>query len=193
MKKGTVFLVALFAAAITHAAIYIEWEITGGPPNSYPIIKNHDGGAFEDGWEIYLILSGNKDSITTAIENGSSVADVKALTLDYALLSSLGLPDGSRPQEATSPLFVNNTLYDFTIFLFNEEYTGNPGSSGWYYFSETRSGFVYDEAPGTVTFGWVDFPNGTWLPYAFPIPEPTAMALLALGVAAVGLRRRFRK
>jgi len=44
--------------------------------------------------------------------------------------------------------------------------------------------------------------NGSWdpglyiNPSQFPggvIPEPTAMALLALGAAAVGLRRRFRK
>jgi len=34
--------------------------------------------------------------------------------------------------------------------------------------------------------------NGAWYNYTV-IPEPTAMALLALGAAAVGLRRRFRK
>lgn len=35
--------------------------------------------------------------------------------------------------------------------------------------------------PTTDNYGWE------------PIPEPTSMALLAIGVAAIGLRRRFRK
>ena len=41
---------------------------------------------------------------------------------------------------------------------------------------------------GTILGGWT--PTDGW---SSTIPEPTAMALLALGAAAVGLRRRFRK
>jgi len=62
------------------------------------------------------------------------------------------------------------------------------------YYNFQVSGLGDSNSPGRYTlFGWttsgVDFHDAAML----PIPEPTAMALLALGAAAVGLRRRFRK
>ncbi|MDR3221342.1 MAG: PEP-CTERM sorting domain-containing protein [Candidatus Accumulibacter sp.] len=62
-------------------------------------------------------------------------------------------------------------------------------SSANYIVSSTYSATTYaPPQPATpITFRADDF--GAWA----PVPEPTGMALLALGVAAAGLRRRFRK
>jgi hypothetical protein len=51
------------------------------------------------------------------------------------------------------------------------------------------AGTGFEDALGGLTWQQGDLAPGNWA----PVPEPTSVALLAIGAAAIGLRRRIRK
>jgi PEP-CTERM putative exosortase interaction domain len=203
-------LAMLFAAATTHADMgSIDWVITG-PPNTITHVDGVTGVAV--GWKLYLILGDlqTKNDIVAAINEGTFNFLVDELTLGSALTAGPAPGMFGGEKTATSELLTPGQGYQYTVLYFNEEYTGLAGSSGSYFFSMTmptgegtRPAYLLEGFPystGAVPFGGTlpgtdeSFNNtGTWHPYLIPIPEPSTAALLVLGVAALGSRRRVRK
>ena len=183
MKKIITIVAALFIAAAAQAAS-IDWAITGAQA-----IKNPEGTAVGAGWTVYLVLTDSVADIEVAIANGTFAVGSDGV-LGSATTTSAASNLGSTPVTITSGLLTDGTLYSFTSVYFDTATYVN-GTTTQYKFS-TASGYTpayTGDTPTQTTWSSATF-GGTWEDVT---PEPTAMALLALGAAAVGLRRRFRK
>ena len=122
----------------------------------------------------------------------STVSLGKGQTLANGTLNAAAFgvaPDvflGSNPQSVFFVIF-DSTAFDTSTALFHYSVSNiagptNLGATGSTAFSITWANWGGSGVSGSTM--WQDIHG---------VPEPTAMALVALGAAAVGLRRRFRK
>ena len=203
MKKMMMTAFAVVLAAGIVSAASMDWTVgaqfvTNG---NLPLGKdwgtgsgqvNPAAGAVTYALVLSTDLSTALDLILPSAGDGSFISTIgnnsNAVFLDW------GISTGQRGQMAASTATtgkITTSALNYVVIAFMEvegawyyKYSGSTSGTG--YTSDPDDGFAPNFVAGTFNSGM----SGWGM---IPVPEPTALALLALGVAAVGLRRRFRK
>jgi len=202
MKKMMMAAFAVVLAAGMASAANMNWNITANwgtrPDGSAWNTDNQTPSATP----IYyaLILAVDFEAATTAIMADGFVVNTSGggesgVFLGWGVTTANrgGSANAGSPNIASSAKILT-TQQDYIALAFGQ---GNEGVWYYAYSGVTADKIGYTTSPddgtaaswGNAAWGTAVGGSGGWI----PIPEPTAMALLALGAAAVGLRRRFRK
>ena len=184
MKKTMLTIVAGLALALTTQAAQVDWSV-----NNFSVTWASTGlNTAPIGTEMYLVLDDYVAGITAAIV-GETFSGSTLGVLDMATSSNtrgyIALNNA-----ASDLLQLGGTVYNYRLLVFD-----SSAGVDYFQFSAARPNTAYipgdplDGEVKSVSFAASHFNVENWE----AVPEPTSLALLALGVAAIGLRRKFRK
>jgi len=196
MKKMMIMMVVLCTAAVTQATT-LKWG--GNAPTSS--FKNLTGGAmtYNTGSEtasmlVLYILATDYAAFDANTTKGTAITKAKATALGAVSTStfSAGIIGASiAPNIVDSVSGISYIARVYATFGGTEYYLDNK--TGWTTKTTDNNTVTETLAWTAGTWGGATGTFGTQNAWVNTVPEPTSMALLALGVAAIGLRRRFKK
>ena len=171
MKKMILIAAVAAVAGIAQSAV-VQWKV--------------NGDANTIGQTVYLVL--NSD-IPSEVKQLSDLTSKAFASGDIAKNGRQTYAAG----EVTSDKFTAGQTYEYTIFFVDSSTTPNKYLNGG-----TGSVTAYSETgqatPATASTPTYVANRDNWTAVTGggqdPIPEPTTVALLALGLAAVGLKRK---
>ena len=197
MKKMMMTVLAVVLSAGMASAGYIKWDVAGleymkyFPGDTGGFVYSTDTGTlpYDQDFVYALVLA---TDVGTAVSLVTSSLSSIGNNSDEVFLSWLNNSDfwGKTPSSYTAdlPKISTDDALNYVVMAFTY-----LDDEWWYTVSDNmlytgKTSLSLAGEPPALTLGQNNF-NSPWT----AIPEPTAMALLALGAAAVGLRRRFRK
>ena len=187
MKKLIVF--ASVFAAIAAQAASVNWKA-----DKQSSIANYNYAIVDS--SVIAALQGGASPYADEASMNSAIAAKQAYSADG--LAALAA-DGATNGKGTASGGIDDVGDTFTMIFWSKSATPADGGK-FLYGTFSTAGHTYSGAepnPGDVAITSAALTEGTFRAATFtqsggqdPIPEPTTVALLALGLAAVGLKRK---